>query len=125
MRAFSNSEIVWSISLDQFPFRFQPIFVVVTKLSAMRAVDLVRAIQNFFDLPSLADYIAARNNPSYDSSGDRFFTGDEKRLGLDGIPLPAAPLQNAFCIFNHRRMATEISDCVFPSKAPEVRVFAD
>src|SRR6202166_93087 len=85
VRRFSNSEIVWSISLGQFPFRLQPIFEVVTKHSATGAVDLVRAIQNFFDLPSLADYIAARNTTSCDSSGDRFFTGDEKRLCLDGI----------------------------------------
>jgi hypothetical protein len=96
--------------------------VTVPKLCA---VDLVSAFHNLFDSQALADYIAARNNTSCDSSGDRFFTGDEKRLCLDGILLPAAPLQNSFCIFNHRRMAAEISVCVFPSKSPEVRVFAD
>jgi hypothetical protein len=46
-------------SLDQFTFRRQPIFKVVTKQSAMGAVDLVGGFQNLFDTQAIADYIAA------------------------------------------------------------------
>jgi hypothetical protein len=51
------SDIVSSISFVQFPFRLQPIFEVVAKQSAVRAVDLVRAIQQFRDPRGAADRI--------------------------------------------------------------------
>jgi hypothetical protein len=65
---FSDSEIGWSIFFDQSRFRLQGIFEVVTKRCALGAVILARTIQNFFDLPSLADYIAPGDQTSCGSS---------------------------------------------------------
>ena len=70
MRCFSNSEIVWSISLELLLFRLQPIFEDVTKLSATGAVDFASPFHNVFESQILADYIAARNKMYCDSRGD-------------------------------------------------------
>src|SRR5580700_10885439 len=61
MHRFVGLEMPRSISPDQFPFRLQPIFEVITKKSAVGAVDLVRAIQNLFDLQRPADCISVKD----------------------------------------------------------------
>ena len=54
----ADEGLAWGLySLHQFPFRLQPIFKVVTKKPAMGAVDLVRAIQQFLDLPGFPDCV--------------------------------------------------------------------
>ena len=59
---FVGLEMPWSISPDQFPFRLQPIFEVIAEQSAVGAVDLVRAIQNLFDLQRFADCASAKHH---------------------------------------------------------------
>jgi hypothetical protein len=59
---FVDLEMPSSISPDQFPFRLQPILEVITEQSAVSAVDLVRAIQNLFDLQCVADCIAVKDH---------------------------------------------------------------
>jgi hypothetical protein len=63
VRRFINSEIVWSISLEQFPFRLQPIFEVIAEQPAVGAVDFVRAVQNVFDMQSFANCVPAKDRP--------------------------------------------------------------
>jgi hypothetical protein len=50
----------WLVPLDQFSFRLQPIFEVITNQSAVGTVNLVRAIHNFFDPQRLADRISVK-----------------------------------------------------------------
>jgi hypothetical protein len=49
MHRFLGLEMLWTIFLEQFVFRFEPIFEVITNQSAVGSVDLVRAIHNAFD----------------------------------------------------------------------------
>jgi hypothetical protein len=62
VRRFFDREMPSSISPDQFPFCLQPIFQVITEQSAVSAVDLVRAIQNLFDLQRVADCISVKDH---------------------------------------------------------------
>jgi hypothetical protein len=62
VRRFFYLELPSSISPDQFPFCLQPIFQVITEQSAVSAVDLVRAIQNLFDLQRVADCISVKGH---------------------------------------------------------------
>jgi hypothetical protein len=62
VRNFFGLRMARLISPDQFPFRLQPIFEVVTEQSALGAVDLVRAIQNLFDLQRLPDRVSAKDH---------------------------------------------------------------
>jgi hypothetical protein len=49
MHRFLGLEMLWTIFIEQFVFRFEPIFEVVANQPAVGAVDLMSAIHNAFD----------------------------------------------------------------------------
>ena len=56
------SDVSGLYSLRQFPFRLQPIFQVITKQSAVGAVDLVGAIQQFLDPPRFSNCVSVKES---------------------------------------------------------------
>jgi hypothetical protein len=62
MQYFLGLEMLWTIFLEQFVFRFEPIFEVITNQSAVGAVDLVSAMQDFFNVQAFVDFILAEDS---------------------------------------------------------------
>jgi hypothetical protein len=62
MQHFLGLEMLWTIFLDKFVFRFEPIFEVITNQSAVGAVDLVSAMQDFFNVQAFVDFILAEDS---------------------------------------------------------------
>ena len=61
VRCLFNSQVFCAISLGEFSLCLQPVLKVIAEQSAMGATDLISAIQNLFDLQSLANFVLGKD----------------------------------------------------------------